>query len=58
VVQDEEKLESGEEQLVALALFCRNLDLLEVWVPTSTITNDSGEQESEDDEARDKFKLL
>jgi hypothetical protein len=29
-----------------------------VWVPTSTITNDSGEQESEDDEARDKFKLL
>ena len=27
-------------------------------MPTSTITNDSGEQESEDDEARDDFKLL
>jgi hypothetical protein len=31
---------------------------LEVLVPTSTITNDSGEQESEDEEARDDFKLL
>jgi hypothetical protein len=55
-VQDEES-ESGEEQPVAPALFCRNLDL-EVLVPTSTITNDSGKQESEDDEARDVFKLL
>jgi hypothetical protein len=27
-------------------------------VPKSTITNDSGEQESEDDKARDDFKLL
>jgi hypothetical protein len=56
-VQDEES-ESGEEQPVAPALFCRNLDLLEVPVPTSTITEDSGKQESEDDEARDVFKLL
>jgi hypothetical protein len=59
VVQDEES-ESREEQAVAPALFCfcGNLDLLEVSVPTSTITNDSGEQESEDDKARNDFKLL
>jgi hypothetical protein len=56
-VQDEES-ESREEQPVAHALFCRNLDLLEVSVQTSTITDDSGEQESEDDKARDDFKLL
>ncbi len=57
MVQDEES-ECREEQPVAPALFCGNLDLLEVSVPTSTITNDSNEQDSEDEEAREDFKLL
>ena len=50
VVQEEESI-SRADRLVAPTLFCGNLDLLEVSVPTSTTANDS-------EEARDDFKLL
>jgi hypothetical protein len=51
MVQEEVSV-TGEIRLVTLTLFCRNLDLFEVSVPTSTTTSDSGEQESEEDKAR------
>jgi hypothetical protein len=51
MVQEEVSV-SGKVGLVTLTLFYRNLDLLEVSVPTSTTTSDSSEQESEEDKAR------